>query len=633
MKSLFPVVDALPSPSRQRSRTALAPLAFGLLAASAACNQSYAVVTVELGLDGGKSVPQIYQIQSTATDGTSTNLATGPLEQDPIAFPKTYVIKLPNAATSLQVLVEGLDLNSNIALRGLSQPKSFPAGSSEVPISVTLTKPCATTLDCAGANVCSGASICTVAPFETDAGACVNPDTPAPLAFGTPCDTAGGRCDAHLDCVSPWHYCGDGNQDGGPAPLPDGGLLARQCDWGTPDGGCTGPDDECNANAANHCHLDCTAPTCGDGYVDSNERCDLGPRNGKAVGCNATCTLFGNATVIAGNGDVYPDGGQCVFECTQDGPGASAMFDEPTNLAVVAGTLYVVESTNFDLRGIQLTPPYMVSTVAGNPHILTNRPGVGTNAGFIYPIGVVAFQGNLLVGTLSNIEEVALPSELVTTFAGPDGGDSPSEVNGPFAQAHFSSVSALAYDGNDTIYDVDQTGGTQIIRKLSVSAGEVSTILGNTSSEGYFVEPYGMVLVDGQLFVTDNNENLIKSLDVDGGGIRTVAGSGEAVQNGQYTDCDAASVADGKCVSSFSYPYGMCTDGKTIYLMDGHDHAVRQIDPLTSAVTTVVNDAGLDNPNGCAWDPDAGVLYISDDSATLSTPDTGGRGNKIWVIR
>jgi hypothetical protein len=632
MKSSLPVVDALPSPCRQRSRTALAPLAFGLLAASAACNQSYAVVTVELGLDGGKSVPQIYQIQSTATDGTSTNLATGPLEQDPIAFPKTYVIKLPNAATSLQVLVEGLDLNRNIALRGLSLPKSFPAGSSEVPISVTLTKPCATTLDCAGANVCTGASICTVAPFETDAGACVNPDTPVPLGFGTPCDTAGGRCDAHLDCISPWRYCGDGNQDGGPAPLPDGGLLARQCDWGTPDGGCTGPDEQCNANAANHCHLDCTAPSCGDGYVDSNERCDLGARNGKAVGCNATCTLFGNASVIAGNGDTFPDGGQCVSDCLQDGPGASAMFDQPTGLALMNQTLYVVESTNFDVRSVALTPPYTVSTVAGNPAILANQPGQGTDAGFILPTGLLAYNGELLVGTFANISDITFPGDFVGTFAGPVTGNSNGTADGPFLgsnPARFAGVSSIVYDGENTMYSVDYVSAH--IRKLALDTSEVTTIV-NENQNTNFEVPYGMALVNGRLFVSDTNANYIKSMDLDGGDIRTVAGNGGAATHG-YVDCDAASISSGQCTTSVSYPYGLCSDGKTIYLMDGHDHAVRQFDPQTFAMSTVVNDAGLDNPSNCVWDPDAGVLYLTDDSSTLSTPDSNGQGNKIWIVR
>ncbi|MHB8417666.1 MAG: NHL repeat-containing protein [Myxococcales bacterium] len=618
--------------------------AFVLLALGA-CTQGYAVVNVD-ELDAGR-LPAVYQIRSTATDGTSQSTALGPLEGNPISFPKSYVIKLPPAATSLQVLVEGLDTNGNTALRGLSQPTGFKAGASDVAVAVHLTQACGSGLDCPADEVCGGSSACQPTPFVADAGACISVSPAAPPGFGTPCGASGGRCDAEAvpACIAPWRFCGDGNADGGAVHLPDGGLLVRQCDWGTPPQPCTGPGGACNENAADHCHLDCSAPSCGDGNVDKSlgEVCDLGADNGKEMGCNATCTLIGDAGLIAGNGDVYPDGGLCVPNpgCLADGPGADAMFDKVGGLAILGHTLYVGDSANQVVRSIDLSSPqFTVATVAGNPTSGPgNQVGQGGDAGFAYPNALLSFQGEILVGTFSNVATLT-PEGVVGVLAGQNGGISTGEGDGPFlgSTTKFSSVSAIAYDGNDNLYTADSATGA--VRWLELDAGVVSHVIAQNS--GSLLSPIGLVWLNGTLFVTDNSTEVIRAIDLSnpnaGFPIRTVAGQ----TGGQgFADCDAACLAGGR-TAQFSNPWGLCTDGKTIYVMDGANHAVRQFDPVSGAVTTVVggpNSGGpLDNPYGCVWDPATGSLYVSSETqaGASTSPDVLNGvtyvGNKIFVI-
>ncbi len=628
VESSSPVVDSHPSRAF-RTRSLLAA-ALAVAGGALGCNQGYAVVTVNEPADAGRSLPQVYQIRSTAYDGNGTDSKLGPFQNDPIAFPKTYVIKLPPAATSLQVLVEGLDVNGNTLLRGLSPNTTFAAGASDVAVAVMLSKPCTSAYDCGSGNLCAGTVTCGVASFVPDAGACVGVSPPAPPGFGTSCNADGGRCDAHLSCVTPWGSCGDGVI--GNDPLPDGGLLQEQCDWGeaSNSSGCNGPGGDCNADTANHCRTNCSLPRCGDAILDTGEVCDLGDGvngiiwNGTLPSprCNATCTLKGIATPIAGNGDFYPDGGPCTVGCIADGPGATAQFNGPAGLAIIGRTLYVADYFDMAIRAIDLTSPeYTVSTVAGNPALALNQEGPGLiDGGFLLPLGLLDLNGLLLVGTFANIESVSLPDDYVHVFAG-RATDSPGSSDGPFATAGFDDVSGLAWDGRNTVYSIDETG--HAVRSLDVDAGIASTLVKNNGSNIYFEDPYGIAFLDAGLFVTDFNAGYLKRVDTATAAVRNVAGNGGT----GYVDCDAGCLASGGS-SSFAYPYGLCTDGRSIYVMDGHNGAVRQLDPVSDAVTTVVN--GLDDPTDCVWDFDAGVLYVSDQSP-LATPD--GKGNRIYMIQ
>jgi hypothetical protein len=335
-------------------------------------------------------------------------------------------------------------------------------------------------------------------------------------------------------------------------------------------------------------------------------------------------------TRIVGNGDRLPDGGFCTFSCYVDGPSDQAMFMQITGLAVVGRTLYVTDTLNEVVRAIDLSsaPNYTVSTLAGNPALVTTQDGTGTNAGFFLPRSLMSYEGTLLVGTGMNVRQITLPGAVVTTLAGPDSGNKASENSSypaAFSQAYFNDVTGLALDANTGfIYTVDE--GSGFIHQLDPVTQEDNYLAG-AGKLGTFSNPTSAVVLNGDLFITDTGNDFIRRISLPDAGAPTeviVAGSGGP----GFSDSSAPGGA------TFNSPEGLCTDGQWIYIVDAANQAIRQMDPVTYAVTTVVGgpDAGVFNsPYDCAWDFDAGVLYVSDQSIPPAAPD--GIGNVIYMVQ
>ncbi len=609
-----------------------------LLLPLAACQHNGFVRVTVKEIDAGSVFPPVFQLRSLASDSDAgpPNSALGPPETNQIGFPKTLVVEVPSNVTTLTEVVEGLDANGNTVLRG-SNATAFSAGA-QASLTVILTQACNSSLDCDPAAFCAGQLFCTAS------GACVANSPTAPPAFGTACGDDGGRCDFQLSCVPAFGSCGDGIQ--GSYPLPDGGFFQVQCDWGSgADGGvCTGPNGTCNSLQPNACRPNCLLPSCGDGVIDNGERCDQGsgPKgNGTLHGCNATCTLIGTATRIVGNGDQM-NGVPCnPSSCNTDGPGAVAEFQNIAGIAVVGRTLYVADQLNELIRAVDLTSPnYDVTTLAGDAGPVsaaqgggtcaTTQDGTGNGACFYLPYQPLGYQGALLVGTGSSLRQISLPGGVVTTLAGPNTGnrraDNPFGTVVPLDAGPFDTISGLAADpATGVIYAVEQGAG--YIRKIDPAANSVSYVAGG----GQLTGPTSVVFFDGGLLVSATGSEYILHISF-GGDAGTGAGTVDvAAGNGGQTFADGTAQLAG-----FNGPSGMCTDGQTIYIADRLNRAIRQMDPVSYQVTTLIGgpnaDAGIfDAPYDCAWDPDAGVLYVSDQSKTAASSD--GVGNVIYKVQ
>jgi sugar lactone lactonase YvrE len=89
----------------------------------------------------------------------------------------------------------------------------------------------------------------------------------------------------------------------------------------------------------------------------------------------------------------------------------------------------------------------------------------------------------------------------------------------------------------------------------------------------------GKVLADEksrQLFIADSNHNRIVVLSLDGYEVKEVIGTGEI------------GMADGAFeAATFNHPQGMALDGRTLYVADTENHALRAIDFDKRMVTTI----------------------------------------------
>lgn len=133
-----------------------------------------------------------------------------------------------------------------------------------------------------------------------------------------------------------------------------------------------------------------------------------------------------------------------------DGPGATAQFLIPIGVAVDgSGNVYVAERGGHKIR--KVTPEGVVSTLAGS--VQGTDDGPGASALFNIPLGVSADAvGNVYVADWKNhrIRKIA-PQGIVSTLAGSGVGF----VDGPGSTAKFNEPIAVVVDASNVVYVAD----------------------------------------------------------------------------------------------------------------------------------------------------------------------------------
>lgn len=154
----------------------------------------------------------------------------------------------------------------------------------------------------------------------------------------------------------------------------------------------------------------------------------------------------GNVTTLAGNGTAG----------YADGPAASAMFREPTAVAVDShGTVFVADSGNNLIRVIAHG---VVTTLAGGNASVLFADGLGPAAAFNFPRGVaVDSHGTVYVADASRVRAVS-PAGLVTTIAGGGYG----AMDGTGATALFTTLVGIAVNAAGSALWLGDTNGHTI---------------------------------------------------------------------------------------------------------------------------------------------------------------------------
>ena len=277
-----------------------------------------------------------------------------------------------------------------------------------------------------------------------------------------------------------------------------------------------------------------------------------------------------------------------------DGTGASAIFRYPTGIVLdTSGNLYICDKDNHRIRKITfpngLIPNGgLVSTFAGNSQN-SSVDGVGASACFNEPIKL-AFDpsGNLIVADRVNhkIRKVT-PAGLVTTVAG-DGSGRWVDGTVPLG-ASFYGPRGIVIDTSGNLFVGDS--GNQVIRKIVISTGVVTTIAGSGNigfADGIggaasFRDPTKLTIdTSGNLFVTDCNNNRIRKIVISTGAVTTLAGSGSAGS----TDGTGAG-------ASLNTPFDIDIDENGIlYVAELYNHRIRKIVISTGVVTTLAGGNG-----------------------------------------
>ncbi|MBC8259669.1 MAG: hypothetical protein H8E38_11670 [SAR324 cluster bacterium] len=178
-------------------------------------------------------------------------------------------------------------------------------------------------------------------------------------------------------------------------------------------------------------------------------------------------------------------------------------------------------------------------------------------------------------------------STKVTTFAG--SGSTGSADNTDATLATFKYPHGITTDGTN-LYIADNDNN--IIRQIVISSGEVTTIAGTgsicysniecdgtgTSALTYY--PMGITTDGINLYWSDYKNHTIRQMVLSSGAVTTLAGSTNSSGSSDSTDGTGST-------ARFNSPYGLTTDGTNLYVADQLNHMIRKIIISSGEVSTV----------------------------------------------
>lgn len=352
------------------------------------------------------------------------------------------------------------------------------------------------------------------------------------------------------------------------------------------------------------------------GLIDGGAqyRVNLANSLGSTTSNVAALTVRPNLRLLAG-----ALGGQGYL----DAAGSSARFRGPRGTAVdAAGNVYVADSDSHVIR--RITPSGVVSTIAGAAGVPGRVDGAALSARFDVPRTIaidgagtiwVVDQGTCYLrriagGQVSSFANLALSGCFLAEQTSPTASD-PAEIAVGPSGAIFVSDRA-----QHVILRVDSTG---TVTGFAGSYRFPGSLDGPRLS-AYFNNPRGLAFdASGNLFVADSRNGTIRRIATDGT-VTTIAGVA-----GQLGSVDGVGIA-----SRFSSPRGLAIAGANRLLVTDYGaDTVRQIDLITSSVTTLAGSPGINGsadgtgagarfygPFGIASDS-AGVAYVADSANHL----------------
>jgi sugar lactone lactonase YvrE len=297
---------------------------------------------------------------------------------------------------------------------------------------------------------------------------------------------------------------------------------------------------------------------------------------GVAVGADGNCYFAVPAVSViwkmSPTGVIQVLAGQVGVSGSTDGPAASALFVQPTGIAVdISGNVYVADPGNSTIR--MITPAGMVSTLAGIPGVLGSHDGPGSSATFQLPdaIAVDATQNVYVAdGQNMSIRKIDTTGN-VSTLATINEGLGYSLQGISMDSAGDIFVSSGTFAGGYATFQAPPAAN--VIYKRS-AAGAVSLFVGQLfvtgSSDGpgaqaSFNNPAGLAMdAAGNVFVADSGNRILREI-TPAGVVTTVAGT-----------AGFAGVVDGSGnTSRFQAPWGLAIDAYgNVFATDGQ--AVRR---------------------------------------------------------
>jgi sugar lactone lactonase YvrE/23S rRNA pseudoU1915 N3-methylase RlmH len=259
------------------------------------------------------------------------------------------------------------------------------------------------------------------------------------------------------------------------------------------------------------------------------------------------------------------------------------------------GNLYIADAQSCVI--LAFIPPSTTVTVAGNGSCgpPSGDGGIATDASIngTYKLAVDS-RGNLYISDYQDgiIRKVDGITGIITTIAGQSGVHAHTDDGVPAISATLQRPQGLTVDGSGNLFFADQTDYT--VRRIDASSGILTTVAGNfASGRGYSgdggaatsaqLKFPNAVAVDsaGNLFISDEGNNVIRKVTASSGIITTVAGQGPPAAGGYGGDGGPATSA------LLMAPSGVVVDAAgNFYIADSKNALVRKVNAQSGIITS-----------------------------------------------
>ena len=296
--------------------------------------------------------------------------------------------------------------------------------------------------------------------------------------------------------------------------------------------------------------------------------------------------------------------------------------------------IVVADQNNHMVRQMESVEPYGVKSLAGSGlGGFNNTCNAPKKAQFSSPHAVTwcPVDGTTYVADTTNgCVRAILPNGCITTVKGPCITPAAKDAN-PNATTPFSKPRGIAINAAcDTIWVADENN--KRIAQVDIASGEIIDLVGGpNATDTMIAKPRGLDIVpdESYLVVSDDGKNAVFKVSLPDGNVSLISGK-QWPQDGTVS----ATHIDGKPgIARFYRPRNLCTDGKTAYVMDYANNAVRAVD-LKSGYTTTVFGKGADPfalegqsakclPNGDCTETDGPVQTATIDNPTACVVKVG----------
>ena len=293
------------------------------------------------------------------------------------------------------------------------------------------------------------------------------------------------------------------------------------------------------------------------------------------------------------------------------------------------GALYFCDLDNQRIRRLDLKTHRTID-IAGNGERGYAGDGGRATAGSLNMPHEIAFdsRGHLYIAERDNhvVRKVDGATGVMSTLAG-TGAAGFSGDGGPASQAQLRQPHSIALDRDGRLLICDV--GNHRIRAVNLSSATIETIGGTgerlatpdgAALKGAALNGPRTIVVDrdGSIYLALREGNAIYRIAPETRTLHHLAGTGEQGYSGDGGPARLARLAG---------PKGLALSGRSLYLADTENHAIRRIDLDRGTIFTVLGTGArgdgpeadplqckLSRPHGLYADP-SGTLYVTDSEA------------------